>query len=299
LSIEPEVRGNRVCGQTYIQSFHEGNGITPISGKFRPEMNSCSVLLSAQKNQGGPVSVYYTKRSFMMKKRILFTGMVMMLALSLAFLTGCPTEAAEEGNLTGLENWVYGGETPQSPNPGWLTITFQKNNKVICAFSHDGTTNEWNYSYDKGTRAGTISRSGGGWTPGDFTISGDGKTLTFNNFMGAARNYKRLRSGDGLDPVPFAPGALPADLLGTVWGGETPRGEEDWATFTFRADGKAIASFAIDNSTNEWEFTYTDSLKSGSFSGGGLTAFTISADGTTLIINPYYAHGFREFKRFR
>jgi hypothetical protein len=259
---------------------------------------SCSFERYVQKNLAGLRLPIKLKRSFMMKKRVLFTGVMILLVLSLGFLTGCPTEAGEEENLTGLENWVYGGETPQANNTGWLTITFKEENKVICAFSADNTTNEWDYTYDKGTRAGTVSKAGGGWTPGDFTISEDGKTLTFSSYMGAARDYKRLRSGDIVDPVPFTPGTLPAKLVNTVWGGETPR-SGDWVTFTFQADNKVVASFSIDNTTNDWTYTYEDASKSGSFSGGGLGAFTISNDARTLVITGYYAHGPREFKRFR
>jgi hypothetical protein len=240
------------------------------------------------------------KRSFMMKKRILFIGMAVLLALSLAFLTGCPTEPEEEEeNTTGLESWVYGGGTPQASNPGWLTITFKENNKVICAFSADNTTNEWTYTYDKETRAGAVAAPDGGWSPGAFSISTDHNTLTFTSYMGAAREFKRLRSTEGvIDPVPFTPGVLPADLVSTVWAGETPR-SGDWATFTFKADNKAVASFAGDNTTNEWTYTYVDSSKSGSFSGGGLGAFTINENTQTLVITAYYAHGPREFKRLR
>jgi hypothetical protein len=234
-----------------------------------------------------------------MKKRMLFTGMMAVLALSLAFLTGCPTEPPEEPDTTGLEGWVYGGGTPQESDTGWLTITFKESNKVICAFSADNTTNEWEYTYDKKSKAGTVSISGGGWTPGDFTISNDDNTLTFSSYMGAARDYKRLRSSPGnVDPVPFTPADLPADLVNTVWAGETPR-EGDWATFTFKADSKIVASFAVDNTTNDWTYTYDGDSKSGSFSGGGLGAFTIIADGKTLVITAYYAHGPREFKRLR
>jgi hypothetical protein len=261
---------------------------------------SCSFGTPIQKDPAGLRLSIKMKRGFMMKKRMMCTGVGMLLVLSLGVLTGCPTEAEEEENLplTSLEGSVWAGETPQAENTGWLSIIFKENNKVICAFSADNTTNEWDYAYDKGTRAGSVSKPGGGWTPGDFTISEDGKTLTFSSYMGAARDYERLRSGDGVDPVPFTPGALPADLVNTVWGGETPR-DGDWATFTFKTDGKAVASFAVDNTTNEWTYTYPDNSKSGSFSGGDLQAFTISNDGTTLVITTYYAHGPREFKRFR
>jgi hypothetical protein len=233
----------------------------------------------------------------MMKKNMLFTGVAVLLVLSLAFLMGCPTEPEEEKGGSGLENRVYGGGTPQNENTGWLTIAFKANNKVICAFSADNTTNEWEYTYDKGTRTGIVSNPAGGWTPGGFTISEDHNTMTFSNYMGAARDFKRLRSGDGVGPVPFTPGELPANLVNTVWAGETPR-EGDWATFTFKAEGKVIASFAVDNTTNEWTYTYDNNSKSGSFS-GGLGAFTISGDNKTLTITQYYAHGLREFQRLR
>jgi hypothetical protein len=102
----------------------------------------------------------------------------------------------------GLYDSVWGGSTPQANNTGWLTITLKNVTgtegatglRAICSFSADNTTNDWNWEdYDDTTRSGTIARDGGGWTPGAYTISQDGKTLVFGNYMGGERSFSRLR----------------------------------------------------------------------------------------------------------
>jgi hypothetical protein len=230
----------------------------------------------------------------MMKKRMLYAVMVMLPALLPAFLTGCPTEPGEEENipLTSLENTVWAGETPR--NGDWATFTFKAGNKVAASFAVDNTTNEWTCTYDGAAKSGSFS--GGGL--GAFTISKDAKTLVITEYYAhGLREFKRLRGGDSVDPVPFTPGALPADLVNTVWAGETPRGG-DWATFAFKADGKVVASFAVDNSTNEW--TYTNTGKDGAITGPGWFdgLFTISDDAKILTF-PGYMGGSRDFTRLR
>nr|MDR1277972.1 hypothetical protein [Treponema sp.] len=105
----------------------------------------------------------------------------------------------------GLYNSVWGGSTPQANDTGWLTITLKNiteadNNfpapglRAICVFSADNSKNDWNWEdYAEASRSGTIARDGGGWTPGAFTISADGKILTFSSYMGGERSFNRLR----------------------------------------------------------------------------------------------------------
>jgi hypothetical protein len=102
----------------------------------------------------------------------------------------------------GLYDSVWGGSTPQADGTGWLTITLKNVTgtegatglRAICAFSADNSANDWNWEdYNEETRSGTIARDGGGWSPGAFTISPDGKTLVFSSYMGGERSFNRLR----------------------------------------------------------------------------------------------------------
>jgi hypothetical protein len=102
-------------------------------------------------------------------------------------------------------------------------------------------------------------------------------------------------------------------LAGSVWAGETPRAG-DWLTISFKDLATAIAgstetglrviwSFSIDNSTNNWGYTY-DAATGTIVSGGWNPApggFSISEDGTTLTIKRYGGHEDdpREFKRLQ
>jgi hypothetical protein len=110
-------------------------------------------------------------------------------------------------NLVGS---VWGGSTPAGSNTAWLTLTFRAKrtsgyesdmsgtNVAVISYSHDSTTAVWEYNYDKGTRTGTAFANGHKpdgtattWNPGAYTISEDGKTITFSSFMGSERAFKR------------------------------------------------------------------------------------------------------------
>ncbi|MDR1176212.1 MAG: hypothetical protein LBK83_12180 [Treponema sp.] len=110
-----------------------------------------------------------------------------------------------------LAGSVWGGSTPAADNTSWLTLTFRPKrtsgyendmagpNVAVISYAHDSTTAVWDYSYDTSAKAGTLSATGykppdGGttsWNPGNYTVSADGKTLTFTSFMGQAREFKR------------------------------------------------------------------------------------------------------------
>jgi hypothetical protein len=111
-------------------------------------------------------------------------------------------------DLTGS---VWGGSTPAGEGTSWLTLTFRAKrtsgyendmtgiNVAVISYAHDSTTAVWEYSYDNTAKEGTGFTNGRKppdgaettWNPGAYTISGDGKTLTFTNFMNQPREFKR------------------------------------------------------------------------------------------------------------
>jgi hypothetical protein len=229
------------------------------------------------------------------------------------FLNGCPepgTTSPGADKASVLINSVWAGETPRAGD--WLTITFRPEKKVIWSFSVDNTTNEWDYSFDDKNQ-GTITNPQGLWNPAPngFTVSGNTLTITnYGSHGGASREFRRVRQADlTVDPVPFTPGILAGNLVNSVWAGETPR-LGDWLTITFRPDGKVIWSFSVDNTTNEWEYTFDEAENAGKIIihpdpedpepwHPAPNGFTVS--GNTLTITNYGFHGGnpREFKRYR
>jgi hypothetical protein len=208
-------------------------------------------------------------------------------------IAACSTDSGEPSNWNTetLANAVYGGT---NPGGAWVTITFRNDGKMIGAFSGDNTSNEWDYTCDNGN--GSITSAG--WTPGAFTLSQDGAVLTFVNFggHGGEKIFNRLRTPDltaAAGPADLAP--LEPGLAGSVWGGPTPAGEgTSWLTLTFRARRSsgyenddmnganvAVISYAHDNTTAVWEYSYNDAARSG-------TAFTNGRkpDGTSTTWNP-------------
>jgi hypothetical protein len=221
-----------------------------------------------------------------------------------------------------LAHTVWAGATPQANGTDWLTITFkdlsaaivgstETGRRAICSFSADNSTNNWGFTYDSEARTGTIIvESGWNPAPNGFTISADGKTLTITNYGNHAsspRDFKRLRANDlTIDPVPFTPGALPDDLVNSVWAGGTPQDDgTGWLTITFRDDDEksVILAFSADNTTNNWPCTdYNLATKKGTLTGAGGWlgggAFTVSGDGKTLTFDSFMGSP-REFKRLR
>jgi hypothetical protein len=120
-------------------------------------------------------------------------------------------------------------------------------------------------------------------------------------------NFSACDNGDNDVPLPLA------DLVDSVWGGETPR-DDDWLTITFREiegtgvsgftgtpGSRAVCSFSVDNSTNNYAFTYDDKTKSGSITGSWAPGdFTIGKNNSTITFSNYGGHsGARSFARFR
>jgi hypothetical protein len=126
------------------------------------------------------------------------------------------TVAASPGDLGTLDEnlvgSVWGGSTPAENNTGWLTLTFRPKrtssglyeaemagtNVAVISYAHDNSTAVWDYNYDASAKAGTAFTNGhkadGGttsWNPGAYTVSADGKTLTFTSFMGGTRSINR------------------------------------------------------------------------------------------------------------
>lgn len=244
-------------------------------------------------------------------KKIVRRALLPLILISLVLFAGCPDPGTDtpEDDSAALINSVWMGTTPQADGTGWLTITFKAENKVIWAFSADNTTNEWNYTFNTADK-GTISVPSG-WNPcpNGFTVSGDTLTVTnYGNHEGDPRSFKQVRKADltVTDPVPFTPGTLANDLVGSVWGGLTPQGNgTGWLTITFTADNKVIWAFSFDNTTNEWGYTFNAT------DGGTITVpsgwnpcpngFTINDGGDTLTVTHYGSHAGdpRSFKRYR
>jgi hypothetical protein len=115
----------------------------------------------------------------------------------------------------GLVNTVWSGPTPAEN--GWLTVAFRSRrtsnadngeqsltgaNVAVLSYTHDNTTAVWEYAYDDEAGTGTAPTGGRkpnneteSWNPGVYTISADGKTLTFTNFGGHGdpRDFPRRR----------------------------------------------------------------------------------------------------------
>ena len=238
-------------------------------------------------------------------KNILY-GLMPVLFL-IIFLTGCPepgTNITEpEDNTAALVNSVWAGETPR---PGdWLVITFRPEGKVIWSFSIDNSTNEWGYTFNTDNFGTVTVQEGWNPAPNGFTVR-DGilTIINYGNHEGPPREFRRLRQANlTVDTVPFTPGALDVNLVNSVWAGETPR-PGDWLTITFRPESKVIWSFSVDNTTNEWGYTFDGTENKGTVTvpGGWNPApngFTVS--GNTLTITNYGNHAGspREFKRYR
>jgi hypothetical protein len=260
-------------------------------------------------------------------KSLFRTGTIVLSVVTVLLFLGCEDTPPSPYPVS-LVNTVWAGETPRSGD--WLTISFRNLEtaiagseetglRAIWSFVIDNTTNNWGYTYDAETGMGTITSDGWNPAPDGFTISEDGKTLTithYGNHEGAPREFKRLRDPDSLvDTVPFTPGSLADNLAGSVWAGETHR-SGDWLTISFRNLETAIAgseetglraiwSFAVDNSTNNWGYGYDATAREGTITSGGWNpapdGFTVSEDGKTLTIPHYGNHegAPREFKRLR
>jgi outer membrane protein assembly factor BamE (lipoprotein component of BamABCDE complex) len=90
-------------------------------------------------------------------------------------------------------------------------------------------------------------------------------------------------------------------LVNSVWLGETPR-DGDWLTIAFKPEGKVMWAFSIDNSINEWDYTF-DTDNAGTISSAAWNpcpnGFTINGD--TLTVTNYGNHdgAARNFTRVR
>ena len=234
-----------------------------------------------------------------------FRGVVPPLLLaSFVFFSGCPDAGTSITDNSGaLVNSVWAGETPRAGD--WLTITFMPQGEVVWSFSIDNSSNKWDYTFTS-ANTGTISAPPP-WNPCPNGFAVSGNTLTVVNYgshEGAPRDFKRLRQADfTIDPVPFTLGALAGDLAGSVWAGETPRAG-DWLTITFMEAGVVVMSFSIDNSSNEWGYTFDGGTGEGTISvpsGWNPAPGGFTIDGDTLTITNYGSHegAAMNFKRCR
>ncbi|MDR2501178.1 MAG: hypothetical protein LBD37_08905 [Treponema sp.] len=103
------------------------------------------------------------------------------------------------------------------------------------------------------------------------------------------------------DPPPPPPPAA-VDLANAVYGGLNPGGA--WVTVAFKTGNKAVCAFSMDNTTNEFGYTYLDN-KTGSVSNAtgssfSLGAFTMNDDESVLTFTNFGGHGGAlNFKRLR
>jgi hypothetical protein len=256
-----------------------------------------------------------------------FLCRVLLLA-AFVFFIGCPeggTTILGSDNSSVLINSVWVGETPRSGD--WLTITFRPEKKVTMSFSIDNTSNNWNYTFDDKNQ-GTITNPNGDWVPAPngFTVSGYILTITNYGFHGgASREFKRVRQGDlTIDPVPFIPGSLADNLVGSVWAASTgAMNGLGWVSISFREKATiepaktneenhnefvAVISYAHDSTTAVWNYNYNNTTRQGGPFTDGLESdgsiapfqpgiFTISENGQELVFTAW--HGGITLKRYR
>jgi hypothetical protein len=192
----------------------------------------------------------------------------------------------------------------------WLTLAFRSGDGdhgqdvvIQSASPVNGDTVHVDYSYDKTTRTGSISDSGGpGDPPGVFSLDDAGKTITFTDFRGSGSQLilKKLFPEVGsafalLDP-------LPADLKNTVWVGKGFR-VNDWITIIFTdtdgTDGSVEFAHVADSSQNTRSYTYDTAQKTGVISYVARD-FMISENDTKLQLRGFYGHEVPvDFKRVR
>jgi hypothetical protein len=141
-----------------------------------------------------------------------------------------------------LVDTVYAGE---DDNGKWATFAFIDEDTVYYfpdnARCYDGT-----YAYSGGSGGIThikdvtppASTSKGDpveGVPGAFTISPDGQTITFADYLAQGkRSFKRVRDADAVDeavPFTYTPLASGDSLDGTVWAATAYR-TKDWTTLT-------------------------------------------------------------------
>jgi hypothetical protein len=251
---------------------------------------------------------------------------LLFLAAALVF-TSCAhdtdggTPPAAQSNPAALVNAVYGG---LNPGGAWVTVAFRAENKAVCAFSGDNTSNEYTYTYYDNRSGGLSAANEGGWTPGAFTLNEDGSKLTFTNFSehGGEKIFNRLRKTDlTAEDSPTDLGALPLDLTGSVWGGSTPAAEgTSWLSISFRAkrtgdaesaqtgENVVVVSYTHDSTTAVWDYSYDSAARAGTaFTNGHKTdgtgtswnpgAYTISGDGNTLTFSSFMGEA-RSYKRY-
>ncbi|MDR2375390.1 MAG: hypothetical protein LBD96_03015 [Treponema sp.] len=138
-----------------------------------------------------------------------------------------------------LVDTVYAGEDDEG---AWVTFAFIDEGTVYYfpdnAGCYDGT-----YDYADGSgritavtpRNQTAKDNPVETGPGAFTISADGKTITFAGYLvQGERSFKRVRDADAVDedvPFTYTPLTAGKSLNGTVWAATAYR-TKDWTTLT-------------------------------------------------------------------
>jgi hypothetical protein len=281
-------------------------------------------------------------------KKFLRGAMLPLVLILFILLAACPNTGTTvtEVNNEAVVGSVWAGQTPAANNTGWLTITFRTKaagnsyesgmgvNVAVLSYAHDNTSAVWDYSYYTNHTGEAFTNGKSAWTgadttwnPGAYTISADGNTLTFSSFMGGPMDFKKVRGTNltVVSPVPFTPEILADNLVGSVWAGSTPAaGNTGWVTITFRAkatsgsagtneagmeENVAVISYAHDNTTAVWNYSYDSSTRAGTAFTNGLTpagasqswnpgAYTINEAGDAITFSSFMGAE-HSFKRYR
>jgi hypothetical protein len=245
-----------------------------------------------------------------------------------------------------LEGTVWSGPTTAATGSPWATFVFHDKTGLegtaVYYFSDHPTDIPPQQSTDPQYRAAvaytyivTSTSAGGNITR--YTADGGGtysfqldptsKIITITGFdtpafPSVSIDFQLVASGLDedhdlppavIEPNPWTPGALPADLDNTVWMGKAPNG--GWLTITLRAPtagtpptAPITASFSVDNSTNDWTATYYGNTDTTGGKGGTMTGmgdFDIVTTGSAvsqdeLVFINFFGHAKqRTFYRYR
>ncbi|MDR1585978.1 MAG: hypothetical protein LBS57_00830 [Treponema sp.] len=225
----------------------------------------------------------------------------------IVLLSGCPVDSDSGGRQTsfGLEGTVWAASRAADQDD-WLTLAFRAESEnprhgrdAVLAFASDSDAPEFShvsaaaeYSYDEGTRAGSVTGIG------DFSVDGEGKIIRFGDFKSEGpQELKRLYPDAGNVFTLITP--LPADLAKTVWASGGLR-SNDWVTLAFRDSQFVAVSHMADNTQWPRGYTYNDAEKKGSIDYLGYRDGGFSVNGDTLRIANFYGHGGAvDFQRVR
>jgi hypothetical protein len=244
-----------------------------------------------------------------------FMKNLLLLAAAL-FVLGCSETADKEKTNESLAYSVYAGTDAAG---SWATFAFTKdedNKDVVYYFPDNAACYFGGYEYfadGSGSimRVEGAARSGAepgapGPAPGPFTISADGKTITFGAYTGtgtmAAASFPRRRgkggdrSADDPPPAGLAAAAAGQSLDGTVWAATAYR-TRDWTTLVITGAGgnPAAGTITVSHSFDCTSFPriYTDYAYDQNSTLAYIGPFTVSGNpsGDVFTFLNFYGHG--------